>query len=146
MLDLAAMRPEIYDPSSYGEKPNWFIDEFQNPILNAAGLVIVTPEYNGSFPGVLKYFIDMLKFPESLVGLPIAIVGISAGQFGAVRSVEQLSMILHYRKAHLFGERLFIPAVHQALSPSGSLGELDARLDAMISGFVSFSCAIKNGK
>jgi chromate reductase len=145
-MDLASMKQEIFDPASYGQKPKWFIDEFQTPILEASGLVIVTPEYNGSFPGVLKYFIDMLKFPESLVGLPVTLIGVAAGQFGALRSVEQLEMILHYRKTHIFGERLFVPAIHQVLKPDGSLGDLDERLDSLLAGFADFSRAVKEKK
>lgn len=146
LLDLANLRPEIFNSSSYGEKPDWFNQEFQQPILKATGLVIVTPEYNGSLPGVLKYFIDMLKFPESLVGLPVALIGISAGQFGALRSVEHLESILLYRKVHMYGERLFVPAIHQVLTPEGSLGELDSRLDSMLAGFVPFCRAISTTK
>ena len=40
-------------------------------VLQAEGLIVVTPEYNGSLPGVLKYFIDMLKFPESFEQRPV---------------------------------------------------------------------------
>src|SRR6185503_5231716 len=64
VLDLAQMPPEIFHPSSYGEKPASF-KPYSDGVLQAEGLVVVTPEYNGSVPGVLKYFIDMLKFPES---------------------------------------------------------------------------------
>ena len=145
-MDLASLKQEIFDPSAYGQKPLWFIDEFQKPILDASGLIIVTPEYNGSFPGALKYFIDMLKFPESLVGLPVALIGIAAGQFGALRSVEQLEMILHYRKTHIFGERLFVPAIHQVLKPDGSLGDLDERLDSLVTGFAAFARALNEKK
>ena len=55
----------------------------QQRVLDAAGLHIITPEYNGSFPGVLKYFIDMLKFPESFVEKPVAFTGEAAGLWGA---------------------------------------------------------------
>ena len=71
----------------------------QNRVLDAAGLHVVTPEYNGSFPGVLKYFIDMLKFPESFDRKPVAFLGEAAGTWGGLRSVEQLQMIFGYRNA-----------------------------------------------
>jgi len=60
-------------------------------VLMAAGLHVVLPEYNGSYPGVLKYFIDMLKFPESFENKPAAFVGVANGQWGALRAVEQQS-------------------------------------------------------
>src|SRR5882724_6778697 len=62
VLDLAQLPPEIFSSASYGEKPASFAP-FADAVLKSTGLIIVTPEYNGSMPGVLKYFIDMLKFP-----------------------------------------------------------------------------------
>src|SRR2546425_13342058 len=66
VLDLAQLPPEIFSPASYAEKPRPF-QPFAEAVLNSAGLHVVSPEYNGGIPGVLKYFIDMLKFPESLI-------------------------------------------------------------------------------
>ena len=65
LLDLAELPPEIFADSSYASKPGSFA-AFQDQILETDGVLTVVPEYNGSFPGVLKYFIDMLRFPESL--------------------------------------------------------------------------------
>src|SRR5258706_14997111 len=64
LLDLADLPPEIFSPDSYAEKPVAF-KKFTDAVLTSDGLVVVTPEYNGSLPGILKYFIDMLPFPES---------------------------------------------------------------------------------
>lgn len=56
VLDLAELPPEIFAPTSYAEKPAGF-KKFTDAILAADGVVIVTPEYNGGVPGVLKYFL-----------------------------------------------------------------------------------------
>ena len=137
-LDLADFTPDIFDPACYAKKPSWFDAKFQAPITTARGIVVFTPEYNGSFPGVLKYFIDMLKFPESLVGVPIAFVGVAAGQFGAMRSVEQLELIFHYRSAHIIADRLFVPKVNDVIQADGSLGPHEERLDKLLGNFVQF--------
>lgn len=144
--DLESLRPDLFEPASYGQKPTWFNEEFQKPILAAKGLLIVTPEYNGSFPGVLKYFIDMLKFPESLQHVPVCVVGIAAGQFAALRAVEQLEMILHYRKVHLFGERLFVSSVGDHVQADGSLGQHEERLQGVVSSFIKFAAALSCAK
>src|SRR6266446_3747930 len=89
VLDLARMPPEIFSPGSYAEKPKSF-QPFAAGILEAAGLHVVTPEYNGGIPGVLKYFIDMLKFPESFERRPVCFTGLAAGIWGALRPVERL--------------------------------------------------------
>ena len=62
LLNLQDLPPGLFTPQAYKHKPEEFAP-FQEAILGADGVVIVVPEYNGSFPGVLKLFIDMLKFP-----------------------------------------------------------------------------------
>ena len=68
----------LFSPDAYSEKPQEF-EEYSQNVLDADGLVIVVPEYNGSYPGALKLFIDMLKFPESFENKPVAFIGIAAG-------------------------------------------------------------------
>lgn len=89
LLDLADLPPALFAPAAYAEKPAAF-GVFVDTVLSSDGLHVVTPEYNGGYPGVLKYFIDMLPFPESFEARPVAFTGVAAGQFGALRPVEQL--------------------------------------------------------
>jgi NAD(P)H-dependent FMN reductase len=139
VLDLANLPPEIFSPDSYAEKPESF-HRFADAILDADGVVIVTPEYNGGIPGILKYFIDMLPFPESFEGRPICFVGVAAGIWGALRPVEQLQAIFGYRNAFIFPERVFIPGVGKQLDASGQFTspEIPRRLSQQASGFVQF--------
>lgn len=139
LLDLAALPPEIFAPTSYAEKPAGFA-QFTDVILAADGLVVVTPEYNGGIPGVLKYFIDMLPFPESFERRPVCFVGLAAGMWGALRSVEQLQAIFGYRNAFIYPERVFMPGIGKLLNESGQFADPDMplRLEKQASGFVEF--------
>lgn len=139
VLDLAQLPPEIFSPGSYAEKPKSF-QPFADAILQSTGLHVVTPEYNGSFPGVLKYFIDMLKFPESFERRPACFTGVAAGIWGALRPVEQLQQIFGYRNAHIFPERVFLPGIGNLLDDNGWLKspELRERLRQQAVGFVEF--------
>jgi chromate reductase len=139
VLDLAKLPREIFLPSSYAEKPKSFLP-FAETILKSDGLHLVTPEYNGGVPGVLKYFIDMLKFPESFERRPVCFVGISAGVWGALRPVEQLQAIFGYRNAFIFPERVFMPGIGNLLDASGKLTnpELLTRLKVQTEGFIDF--------
>jgi NAD(P)H-dependent FMN reductase len=138
LLDLHGLPSDLFDPSAYAAKPAAF-EPFQQAVLAADGLLVVVPEYNGSYPGVLKYFIDMLRFPESLYEKPAAFVGLANGRWGGLRAVEQLEMVFQYRHAHLFGRRLFLPGIGQVLDDSGALtkAELD-RLHVLAVGFADF--------
>ncbi len=144
IVDLAELPAEIFLPSSYAAKPVSFA-RFNDAILAADGLHVVTPEYNGGMPGVLKYFIDMLKFPESFEHRPVAFTGIAAGVWGALRPVEQLQSVFGYRNAYLYPERVFIPAVHGHLGVAGGITtpEILARLKTQAAGFADFVWTIK---
>jgi chromate reductase, NAD(P)H dehydrogenase (quinone) len=144
MLDLQDLPAELFTPGAYASKPAAFAP-FAQAVLDSSGLVIVTPEYNGSFPGVLKVFIDHLKFPESFEGKPVSFIGLAAGTWGALRSVEQLQQIFGYRNAHLFPSRVFIPGVYGVLDASGAMtdAELHGRLRKQAAGFAAFVARLR---
>jgi len=116
------------------------VEAFNKPILEADGVLFVVPEYNGSFPGILKLFIDYLPFPSAFKGLPIAFVGEASGSFGALRAVEQLQMIAAYRVALQYPDRVFINRVKDHFDPEkGLLIPLQNELmQDLIKGFTEF--------
>ena len=147
VLDLAQMPAEVFSPTSYAEKPKSF-QPFSDGVLQSSGLHVVTPEYNGGMPGVLKYFIDMLRFPESFERRPVCFVGVAAGIWGALRPVAQLQTIFSYRNAFLFPEGVFLPQINNSLDVSGRLkdAELLGRLKKQVEGFVGFVEHLQNVK
>ena len=140
MLDLAEMPQDCFSPGAYGEKPPSFTAGFVEPVLASDGLVVITPEYNGGFPGALKLFIDLLPFPEAFESRPVSFIGLSAGASGAVRPVEQLQMVFAYRNAVLFNRRVFLPRISAVLGEEGGLidEELVGRLRHQAEGFQTF--------
>jgi NAD(P)H-dependent FMN reductase len=139
ILDLAELPQEIFLPESYARKPASFA-RFSETILQSDGVHIVTPEYNGGVPGILKYFIDMLKFPESFEHRPVVFTGVAGGMWGALRPVEQLQAIFGYRNAYICPERVFLPHVFDLLSDEGKLTDdsIVERLRAQAAAFVKF--------
>jgi chromate reductase len=139
IFSLADLPKAVFDGAAYAVKPPEMV-EIQQRVLRAKGLHVVTPEYNGSFPGVLKYFVDMLKFPESFERKPVAFVGASAGIWGGLRAVEQLQHIFGYRNAFAYPERVFIPSVGAALDADGRVtdADVDKRFIRQVRGFLHF--------
>jgi chromate reductase, NAD(P)H dehydrogenase (quinone) len=139
-LNLLELPAELFEPEAYAHKPASFTGKFVEPVLNCSGLHVVTPEYNGSFPGVLKLFIDMLPFPEAFEGRPVAFTGLSAGTSGALRPVEQLQMVFAYRNAHLFPKRVFLPGISKLLPDNGDFSDpaMTIRLEEQCKEFVRF--------
>ena len=139
VLELSELPPETFSPCAYTEQPGKVL-EFTNDILNASGLAIVVPEYNGSMPGALKLFIDLLPYPESFEGRPICYIGIASGQFGALRPVEHLQQVFGYRNAYNFPKRVFVPAVHNVANRENGItdSELESRLAGQADDFIQF--------
>ena len=110
-------------------------------MLAAKGLHVFTPEYNGGFPGVLKYFIDLLPFPESFENKPVAFTGLAAGMWGALRPVEQLEGVFKYRNAFMFNERVFLPKVHEQIDEAGTFTQdfTKGLIDSQIKNFALFT-------
>jgi len=116
------------------------VDAFVQQAVDADGLVIVCPEYNGGYPGILKLFIDYFPFPGSLNKKPVALVGEANGAFGALRAVEQLQQVLGYRNAHVFPERVFISRIGDNFDDEEGIHDAlqQQLLESQIANFPSF--------
>ncbi|MEQ8524941.1 NAD(P)H-dependent oxidoreductase [Gracilimonas sp.] len=121
------------------------IEKFREPIINADGLVFVIPEYNGSFPGILKVFVDYLPFPKAFEKMPMAFIGEANGAFGGLRAVEQFQMVANYRNALQFPERVFIPRVKDEFVEGEGIKDSFKQnlLESQVENFVKFVDAVK---
>ena len=91
----------LYDKSGQNDDFNIYREK----MLKARKFVFVVPEYNGSFPGVLKAFIDGLKFPHTFTNKKSALVGISAGVQGAGLALSHLTDIFNYCGMHVLAQK-----------------------------------------
>ncbi len=71
-------------------------NRLRQQMVAADKYVFIVPEYNASFPGVLKSFIDGLGWPSAMRGKLAALVGISDGVMGGVHALSHLTDIFHY--------------------------------------------------
>src|SRR4029077_3121441 len=86
--ELAAIPPFHGERSDPGERPA-AVRELSEQIEAADALLIATPEYNGSIPGVLKNALDWVStpFPDNVLrGKPVAVIGASTGGHGGLRA------------------------------------------------------------
>ncbi|HEX3386239.1 MAG TPA: NAD(P)H-dependent oxidoreductase, partial [Mucilaginibacter sp.] len=83
------------------------------------------PEYNGSYPGILKVFIDACSFPESFYEKKAALVGISSGRYGNIRGVDHFTGVCHYIHLHVMPLKIHIPSVHKELDAGGNFFKED---------------------
>jgi len=101
-------------------------------------LVFVVPEYNGSFPGILKLFIDAIR-PVNFAGKKAALVGISSGRSGNLRGMDHLTGILNYIKVDVYHHKLPIASINDMLDGDQVTDEeVLKRLQQQIRGFMKF--------
>ncbi len=72
----------------YGQGIKDQFPEWRDAIIQADGLVIVAPEYNHGYPGVLKAVLDLLL--KEYIHKAVALVGVSAGPWGGARVIEAM--------------------------------------------------------
>jgi NAD(P)H-dependent FMN reductase len=118
----------------------------QEQIVAADGLLLATPEYNNSMPGVFKNAIDWLSRPPSDIARifgnrPVAVMGASPGGFGTVLSQNAWLPVLRTLGTRpWFGGRVLVSRAHQVFNESGEMVDEAARrqLRDFLAGFVEF--------
>ena len=143
LLDMEELPPEVLLPTAYKEQPEK-VSALVQRFLKSDGAVFVIPEYNGSYPGVLKMFVDMLPYPEGFDSRPCAFIGIAAGQFKSLRAVEHFQQVAGYRNAYIFPRRMFIgDSFKQFVDGKLADDELTERLQQQATGFLEFIGNVK---
>lgn len=104
----------------YGKRSEAFA-QIQAQITQTTKFLFVIPEYNGSFPGVLKTFIDACAFPESFYDKKACLVGISSGKYGNVRGIEHFNGVCAYLHLNVMPLRLHIANIKTELDENNQL-------------------------
>ncbi|MBF9255418.1 NAD(P)H-dependent oxidoreductase [Pontibacter sp. 172403-2] len=107
IMDLADLPPDFTTTALYDNTgKNEAFNRLSGMITTSDKFVFVVPEYNSSFPGVLKAFIDGLDYPYSFQGKKAALVGLSSGMQGSGLALSHLTDILNYLGMHVMAMKL----------------------------------------
>jgi len=90
--------------------------------------VFIVPEYNGSFPGILKSFIDGMAYPNSFKNKKCALVGISSGFSGGGLALSHLTDIFQYLGMHVLANLPKLAYIEKNLSDNQLTNELYVEL------------------
>ena len=122
LLDLADLPTDFTATALYhnvGQHPEF---NALASLLDAGNkLVIFVPEYNASFPGVLKSFIDGLSYPGGLRGKKAALVALSSGGQGGLLAMTHLTDVLMYLGTAVLPQRVRLPFIDKELTADGQL-------------------------
>ena len=126
VIDPAGMvlsPPGASEDSTDGER-------VQEIISDATGVVLSTPEYHGSYSSVIKLVVENLGFPSALSGKPIALLGVAAGQIGAVKALEHLRSVCSHIGAIVLPGPVSVAHVQDVFDEDGNC--LDEQIEKRI--------------
>ena len=109
-------------------------------LLPSQKFIFIVPEYNASFPGVLKTLLDLSDYKNVWWGKKALLTGISTGRSGNIRGLEHLTSILHYLKVVVHPNKLPISSVHKLLNGSSVIEDVETlkAIDNQLDEFIKF--------
>ena len=136
-IDLKDLPDTAFISTSY-QKKDELTQEKLSHITQSKKIYFIVPEYNGSFPGCLKHFIDLWQYPADFDDKKIAFCGLAAGMWGGLRPVEHLMGIFSYRETQLFYKNVYIANSYQTVNKDGLEENIFQRLKKQIEKFIKF--------
>lgn len=122
------------------ERTPEYIQLEQKILIPGRKFIFVSPEYNGSIPGVLKVMLDISDYKKAWWGKKALLTGVAVGRSGNQRGMDHLTSILHYLKVIVHPNKLPISSVDKLLNGTGTIhdkGTLDA-ISQQVDEFISF--------
>lgn len=122
------------------------VADLKDAIVAADGLLLATPEYNNSIPGVFKNAVDWLSRPPADIGRvfggkPVALMGASPGGFGTILGQNAWLPVLRTLGAEFWsGGRLLVSRAQTVFSESGAISDskIAEQLRVFLEGFTAF--------
>ncbi len=138
VLDLKDL-PQDFAFTQLGTQTDEYNKIINQYITNIDRMLIIIPEYNGGFPGVLKSFFDTVP-PKYVNHMRCALAGVSSGHAGAARAIDSFSDILHYLKAEVYSNKPKFSGIENLLDENGNFkNDRDiSRIKEQIEGLVKF--------
>jgi len=146
-LEVASIRGiPLYDADVEAQGIPAAVSELKEAVVAAAGVLLVTPEYNNSIPGVFKNTIDWLSRPNTDVrrvfaGRPFAVMGASPGGFGTTLSQTAWLPVLRTLGTQFWsGGRVQVARAATVFDEAGNLKDpgVEQQLKQFLAGYVAF--------
>lgn len=103
-------------------------------------IVFIMPEYNGSFPGVLKALLDNTDIRKCWWHKKALLTGVADGRGGNLRGIEHMTNILHYLKMNVYYNKLPLSKINDEMDPDGNfVNALTVKaIEEQLNGFVEY--------
>ncbi|ASU36445.1 NADPH-dependent FMN reductase [Mucilaginibacter xinganensis] len=124
ILSLSQLPANIIESDLYGKRSAAF-QPVQDIVSQTEKFLFIIPEYNGSFPGVLKVFMDACDFPESFYDKKAALTGLSSGKYGNIRGIDHFTGVCHYMHLQVMPLKIHIGSINKEFDADNKLFQPD---------------------
>jgi NAD(P)H-dependent FMN reductase len=141
LIDIAALTLRVDDAGETTRDP-----ALSETLVHADALVIVSPEYNHSFPGLLKHVLD--GYLKEYIHKAVGVVGVSAGPFGGARGIQNLLPVLRELGLVTIFWDVHVANVSKVFDESGALLDqaLVRRTDKFLDELVWMAKTLRHGR
>lgn len=117
ILELTDLPSDFINTALYENNgKNEAYNTFHKRVAMGKKFIFIVPEYNGSFPGILKTFIDGMTYPNTFQNKKAAMIGISSGVGGGGIALSHLTDIFHYLGMHVLALKPKLAKIEQNMS------------------------------
>lgn len=134
-FSLEGLPEDLFTPDMYNYQNNEaFLNIQKNILYPATKFIFIVPEYNGSFPGIFKAFIDASHIGLCFHNKKAALVGVSDGRAGNLRGMEHLTNIFNHMKMNVLHLKIPISSVRSQFNSQGDFinTEISQLIDTQI--------------
>ena len=138
ILSLENLPEDFIFNNSYGNSTPDYLELTAKYMSEAQKIIFIIPEYNGSYPGVLKAFIDSLDH-LSMAGKKSCLIGLSSGHSGALRALDHFTCVLHHLKIEVFSNKPKLSGIEKLIDETEIVDQQTIkRLESMLKEFMNF--------
>ena len=140
-IDIPTLPMRLDDAGEQMKDP-----KFSATVERCDGLIIVTPEYNHSFPGLLKHALDMNL--KEYIHKAVGICGVSAGAFGGARAIESLLPVMRELGLVTIFEDVNFGKIGTLLDDHGNLLDENfvLRIDTFLNELIWMARVLRHGR
>jgi len=139
ILDLNLLPEDVAFAETFGRRTQKYAKLINDYVSSKKKFIFIVPEYNGSFPGILKLFLDSTH-PRDWANKKACLVGVSDGRAGNLRGLDHLTGILNYLKVNVLPNKLPISVIKDVMNIEGNFinDEQIKTSNAQVSDFLEF--------
>jgi chromate reductase, NAD(P)H dehydrogenase (quinone) len=121
-------------------KTEEFLQIEKDILIPTQKFIVISPEYNGAFPGVLKLMIDLCDIRNVWNNKKIALAGVASGRAGNLRGLDNLTNIFNYLKASVYWNKIPLSSIESELTPEGKFAKeaTITTVNTQLDGFLNF--------